>query len=143
MRTLFVFLTSLIFIFSSCKKNENTPTCTPSQASIAGNWTMYKVTYKASGSNTEVAATNDLYATCRLDNVVAFNASGTYTETDGGVVCSPSSAGTGTWAYNGSNITINGVPFLVESYSCSDIKLSTQSIFNGTAITLYIYGKRV
>ena len=80
----------------SCDPDEpQAPTREEMMAS--GAWKFQSATY----SGTDIS-TNPQIA-CFVDNTLTFATANTYTVTEGTVVCNPSTAGSGTWSFKGSD----------------------------------------
>jgi len=144
MKKLIVFPIVFMAIFS-CKKdkNDNTndnPSCATNVASISGSYKIMAYTYKASASSPEI----DYYTTlfpdaCDRDNVLSFNANGTYQLVDAGIVCSPSGDDNGTWSLSGNTMTVDGDGTAIESFDCKTLVLAnmdTQTPGDKLKITL-------
>lgn len=87
---LFAFATLIIFI--SCDPDEpQAPTQTELLAS--GTWKFQSATYAGIDISTQPQIA------CFVDNTLTFTASNAYTVTEGTVICAPSTAGNGTWAF--------------------------------------------
>ncbi|HET9824000.1 MAG TPA: lipocalin family protein [Chitinophagaceae bacterium] len=120
----------MLMVVCSCKKNkDNNPSCTTNVTSISGSYKITAYTYKASASAQEI----DYYTTlfpdaCDRDNVLSFNANGTYQLIDAGIVCSPSGDDNGTWSLSGNTITVDGDAAAIESFDCKTLVLSNADI---------------
>ena len=87
---------TLTFIIVSCDPDEpQAPTREEMMAS--GAWKFQSATY----GGTDVS-TNPLLA-CFTDNTLTFSTANTYTVTEGTVICNPTTAGSGTWSFKGSD----------------------------------------
>lgn len=141
MKKLIVLLLLLMVIFS-CKKNKDkNPSCSTDAASISGSYKITAYTYKASTSSPEI----DYYSTifpdaCDRDNVLTFNANGTYQLIDAGVACSPPGNDNGTWALAGTTtMQIDGDAVTIESFDCKKlifVNADTQTTGDQLKITL-------
>ena len=79
-------------VFISCDPDEpQAPTQTELLAS--GAWKFQSATYAGIDISTQPQIA------CFVDNTLTFTASNNYTVTEGTVVCTPSTAGNGTWAF--------------------------------------------
>lgn len=118
-----------VVLFSSCKKDEATPTCTLSAASILG-------TYKTTGATTQANAQApivDDYATwdaCEKDDLVTFSAGGVFTTSEGVTSCTPpTDPFTGNWALSGNTLTFSFMGFsssaTITDFTCNGFKIKT------------------
>lgn len=86
----------IMLFFVGCKKEGTTaPPPTNTQLLSQSSWTLLS----ASASGTDV--TNNALLTCFKDNVIAFAANGSFTINEGAIICSPSTAGSFTWTFQG------------------------------------------
>ncbi|RYY43839.1 MAG: hypothetical protein EOO06_19105 [Chitinophagaceae bacterium] len=108
----------LSIVFVSCKKDRPESACTVSRSTLAGNYLVTAISYKASPSLPEQDFL--LYMPdCSKDNLLQLNADGTYNYLEGANVCDPSDAGSGVWSVAGDRVisdgTLNGT---VQRYDC-------------------------
>ncbi len=91
-----------VFLFSSgCKKSDNsTPPLTNTDHLISGSWKFSMAT--ASG----VDVTSQIPA-CFKDNTIVFIAGGNGNITEGTDICSPTTAGPFTWAFQNNETQLN------------------------------------
>jgi hypothetical protein len=114
---------SAIVLFS-CKKDKDEPqACTTNAANIAGAYKITSMLYKESASTPETEVLPLWFEDCERDDVLTFNANGSYQEADAGIECAPPGGGNGTWALSGNNMTINGDPITLESFNCTTLVL--------------------
>ena len=93
----------------------------------------YKITSaKANG----IDVLNIYLEPCQRDDVYTLNADSTYTITDAGTTCTPSSDTTGTWSLGGNNITIGDQQFTIVGFDGSSIAATT-SVMQGS-LTLIV-----
>ena len=113
-----------LFVFFSCDKDDNE--CETTAQDIAGSYRVTAATYRASSTSAEVDYYNTLYSDPReRDDIVTFNANGTYTFADAGVQCVPSGNDTGTWSLvSATSITIDGDALTLESFNCQQLVIS-------------------
>ena len=125
MKKIIFFLILTVLIFSACKKDNDTPSCTTNAASIAGAYKITAVTYKANASSSEMDYFNILFSdACERDNVYTFQTNGTYQLKDAGAVCSPDGDDNGSWSFvSVNNLTIDGDPITLESFDCKTLIL--------------------
>ena len=118
-----------ITLFSSCKKDDPTPTCTLSSTSILG-------TYKTTGATTQANAQApivDDYATwdaCEKDDLVTFSTGGVFTTSEGATSCTPpTDAFTGNWTLSGNTLTFSFLGFsssaTITDFTCNGFKIRT------------------
>ena len=117
--------------FVACKKsstsdNNNNP-CTLSASSFVGNYKMTAQVSIVNGVSTDIFNDPSQIDPCFKDNIYTFNANGTYATTEGVDVCNPSNAETGTWALNGTSISINSSGRVdvgtISEFNCSSFKI--------------------
>ena len=120
----------MAFSFFSCKKdNDKNSTCTSDVTSISGSYKIAAYTYKASATSPEIDYYNTLFPdACDRDNVLRFDANGTYQLIDAGVVCSPSGDDNGTWGVSGNTMTIDGDATTIQSFDCKTLVLANKDI---------------
>lgn len=87
---LFSFATMIVLI--SCDPDEPQA---PSQTELlaSGSWKFQSATYAGIDISTQPQIA------CFVDNTLTFTTSNAYTVTEGTVVCTPSTAGNGTWSF--------------------------------------------
>lgn len=118
-----------IVLFSSCKKDDPTPTCTLSATSILG-------TYKTTGATTQANAQApivDDYATwdaCEKDDLITFSAGNVLNSVEGATSCNPpSDPFSANWALSGNTLTISLMGFAINStisdFTCNGFKLTS------------------
>lgn len=123
MKTSIIIALSALVLFS-CKKN-NDETCTISTASIAGTYKLTASKYKQTPASAEM----DIFATlsaCEKDDLNILVAGGVFNYQDVGTVCSPNGSYSSTWSLSGSNLTIDGDLYVIQSFNCSTL-IVTQS----------------
>jgi hypothetical protein len=120
----------LLPFFFSCKKSSSSgdSTCTLSVAAIAGTYKLTSLRYKPNGG-TESEAIGALN-TCQLDDLLIFNANGTYTYQDAGISCSPNGTYPGDWTLSGNTLTMEAISSTVQSFSCTTLTYYTLNIPN-------------
>ncbi len=96
MKKLILVAFGAVALFSSCKKNSATNSCSNTMASIAGTYAIVKVEGSLGGSFSDV--TNIYLKACQLDDKATLNADGTAIYTDAGTKCSPEGSTNGTWS---------------------------------------------
>ncbi len=92
-------------LFSACKKKNDTPkTCDVTVARIAGNYKITRIELLVNGtpSGTDVLA--NYLDPCERDDIYQLKADKTLIYQDAGTLCSPTSAGTGTWDITGGKL---------------------------------------
>ncbi len=130
-----VFIAS-IALFLSCKKDP--ASCATTVASIAGSYKIAAYTYKQSASSPEIDYYPMLFPdACERDDVISFNADGTYQKTDVGMVCSPPENDNGTWSLLGNALTIDGAQNGIESFDCKTLVLfNTDLLISGDILKI-------
>ena len=116
-----------VVLFSSCKKDEATPTCTLSATSILG---TYKITALTTQANAQ-APVVDEYATwdaCEKDDLISFSAGNIFNETEGATSCNPpTSPFSSNWALSGNILSIvsTGLTFFypISDFTCNGFKI--------------------
>ena len=119
-----------ITLFSSCKKDDATPTCTLSATSILG-------TYKTTGATTQANAQApivDDYATwdaCEKDDLITFSAGGVISSSEGATSCNPpTDPFTANWTLTGNNLNISfmGITLpasTISDFTCNGFKITS------------------
>jgi len=124
-----------ITLFSSCKKDDPTPTCTLNATSILG-------TYKTTGATTQANAQApivDDYATwdaCEKDDLVTFSAGNILTTNEGATSCNPpTDPFSANWALSGNTLTISFMGFAsnatISDFTCNGFKITTVDATTG------------
>jgi hypothetical protein len=127
-----IFILSISAIIFSCKKTE-TPadTCTVSNATIVGTYTVTAIKYKASSA----AAEDDLFsglADCEKDNTYELKTDGSVVVGDGAEICGgPPPPGTVTnWSLTNSNQTLLlDDEYTISSFDCKTLVLTKKDFF--------------
>ena len=111
----------LLLLFFSCKKEK--ATCDLNSTNIVGSYKATAYTYKAmpSAPAIDILALTDA---CEKDNIIIFNANGTYTYQDAGVKCDPTSDDAGSWSLNSNVLTVDGEAAAVTSFDCTSMVLT-------------------
>jgi hypothetical protein len=86
-------LLAATLVLNSCKQSEDAPPPTKMDMMTRQPWFFLS----ASANGTDV--TSNSFFDCFRDNTTTFSTSGSFTITEGTVVCSPSTAGTFTWSF--------------------------------------------
>jgi len=132
----FLSIPFLFFLFISCNKDDNPPTCTTTTATLTGTYKIIASTYKETPTSDEV----DEYAlrdACEKDDLLVLNSNNTYNATDAGIACSPPSEDSGSWSLSGSNLTIDGDPVTIKSFDCKTLVLISKDVLvTGDQISL-------
>jgi hypothetical protein len=123
MKNLTLIVLASVLIFSGCKKDD-AKTCDLNSANFAG---TYKITSElVNGVEIHNSANTD---PCELDDLLIFNANGTYEYSDAGTVCSPSGDDSGTWSLSGSNLILDGsTEGAITDFSCTGFKVNLQDV---------------
>lgn len=136
-KLLFGALALILFAGVGCKKDKDA-TCDLSSAALVGN---YKVTAATSQTGTDPAV--DVFEAnfdaCERDDVYNFSENNTFTLSDVGVLCDPTSNETGTWALNGNVLTVNSdgdiSNLTLESFGCNSFVISQAALGTTLRIT--------
>ncbi len=126
---------ALLFIFSSCKKDDKS--CGKTTADIAGTYTLVKVEVGSGGSYNDVTNDNNYVEPCQKDDKLILNANGTAQYVDEGTVCSPSESATGTWSVSSDGkFTVAAGPqefsgAEIVSFDCKNLVISAVFSFGG------------
>lgn len=123
MKPLSVFACAIVFLFSSCKKDDPAPTCNLDATGILGNYKLSSLVYKADASTPELDIFF-LFEPCQKDDLYIFAPNGAYSIAEGATSCSPSNAETGTWSLSGTQLSVDGEVGVVSNYSCSGFTLT-------------------
>ncbi len=124
MRNVFFFLSfgSLLFS-SSCKKSESsTGNCPLNSTTILGAYVYAGETIQQN-ANSQVVDEYATYPPCEKDDILTFKSDGTYTWTDGVLVCG--TRPNGTWSINGTTIITDGNVGIIKSYDCKKLVITT------------------
>ena len=109
-----------VVLFSSCKKDEATPTCTLSATSILG---TYKTTAATTQANAQAPIVDD-YATwdaCEKDDLITFAAGGIISSTEGATSCNPpTDPFTANYTLTGNSLNISYMGFTLPAATISD-----------------------
>lgn len=126
------FLTGILFLaFASCKKDKEDSSCTLSAASIAGNYKITAVTYKASASTPEANYYDQFFnEDCEKDDILTLNTNNTFIYSDAGVTCSPDGSYDGSWSLSGNTVTVDGDAGTVENFTCNSFLVSASGILS-------------
>jgi len=128
----------LFFLFISCNKDDDPPTCTTTAATLTGTYKVIASTYKETPTSDET----DEYAlreACEKDDLIVLNSNNTYNATDAGIACAPPNDDSGSWSLSGSTLTIDGDPVTIKSFDCKTLVLiSKDDLISGdeTSLTL-------
>ena len=137
-----IILTSLICLalFSSCKKENVTPTnppvCGLSKANLLGSYRITAISYKKNEATPDIDEFA-LYKECERDDLTIFNANNTTTYSDIGMLCNPLDNGVGTWSLNGNKLTIDGDIGTVTDFTCNGGMKLSYSTNNPGEITIF------
>ena len=112
----------LFFLFISCNKDDDPPTCTTTAATLTGTHKVIASTYKETPTSDET----DEYAlreACEKDDLIVLNSNNTYNATDAGIACAPPNDDSGNWGLSGSTLTIDGDQVTIKSFDCKTLVL--------------------
>jgi hypothetical protein len=135
MKKLFFASVTFILVFSSCKKDDPTPTCQLSNTTILGTYKTTASTVQANATATPV----DDFATwdaCQKDDLMTFNAAGTVSTSEGATSCTPPNTSvTANWTLSGSNLTISLPGVFTETATIIDFNCTTMKVKTVDATT--------
>ncbi|MEP6713768.1 MAG: hypothetical protein ABJA37_15180 [Ferruginibacter sp.] len=121
-------------VLFSCKKDNKN--CDLNTANFAGSYKTVSIKYKATPSSAEIDVFSS-YDACEKDDLVIFNANGTYTTTDSGVKCTPTTPDDGgAWSLIGSELTVDGETGTVTSFDCNNASINTKDNSTGESSTI-------
>ena len=126
-----IVLTFAMAVIFSCNKEKDKPAnkCTTDVPSISKSYRLTAYTYKQTPSSQEMDYYNTLFPdACDRDNVIKFNANGTYELIDAGLVCSPSGSDAGQWSLSGNTMQIDGEQMTIESFDCNKLVISSSNV---------------
>jgi hypothetical protein len=119
-----------VVLFTSCKKDEATPTCTLSATSILG---TYKTTAATTQANAQAPIVDD-YATwdaCEKDDLITFSAGNVLSSSEGATSCNPpTDPFSATWTLTGNSLVISYLGFVlpaatISDFTCNGFKITT------------------
>ena len=122
----FIIYFFLVSIIASCKKDK---VCNLDVGGFSGSYKISSVRYKATPASAEVDYFTTLFSDpCERDNLYTFNANGTYSFTDAGIICVPPDTDSGPWTLAGNTLTVDGDPANVDQFSCSAFTISQAGV---------------
>ena len=128
MKKLLILSTAIFALMAtSCKKD--TETCTLSSSSIAGAYKIASILYKADAQTPAVDQVT-LMDPCEKDDIISFNANGTWTLTEGATSCNPANSDNGNWSFVGSVFSLDGDSFTISNFSCIPVLNHTRQVFS-------------
>ncbi len=83
-----IFLPLLCSVLLNCKKDNNNPVKSKTQLLTQKTWKQVKIEQKSNPSDPWTDVTAGM-AACDLDNIITFNNSALFTETEGATKCNP------------------------------------------------------
>ena len=124
-----------ITLFSSCKKDEPTPTCTLSATSILGSYKTIAATTQADAQSPVV----DDYATwaaCEKDDLITLSAGGIFTTSEGVTSCTPPTDPiSANWTLTGNSLTITYMGMAIPAVTISDFTCNSFKVTSVDATT--------
>lgn len=135
-KNMFLILIVAVFTFASCKKDkeqENEPT---KKERISDIWKVADV------KNADGVSMIDLpipQIVCLKDNIFTLKTDDTYSIDEGGVVCDPSTAGSGTWSFTDNDTKLKftpttGDPLIFDFLEVTDSNLRIAYTLSGSGI---------
>jgi hypothetical protein len=123
-----------LIAFFACKKSstDTTVSLDVTAANIAGTYKITAATTSIGGITTDVYNNASVFPVCSKDDIYVFNANGTYTITDAGVVCTPSNTFSGSYTVNtaAKTITIGTQTYTVVSLTNTAAVLTQTNFMN-------------
>ncbi len=125
-----------ITLFSSCKKDEPTPTCTLSATSILGSYKTIAATTQADAQSPVV----DDYATwaaCEKDDLITFSTGGVISSSEGTTSCNPpTDPFSANWTLTGNSLVISYMGFTlpastISDFTCNGFKITSVDASTG------------
>jgi hypothetical protein len=117
---------SFLLLISSCKKDDddnNDPTAITKE-NLSANYKMVSGVGKLGLLEIDVMNNDDFFDACQRDDIITLKQDFTYTTTDAGVTCTPSTTEDGVWALpNTSTIIIDGETFTILSFNGTELKI--------------------
>jgi hypothetical protein len=137
MKKLILVISVLTFTFLSCKKEDTKKDCSLTEKNLVGNYMVTSVKYLGSPTSQEIDFFNDFYDACQKDDIITISADHTYTYADAGTKCQPNGDYNGTWALQGTTLSLDGDGEPLENFDCSGFSVSqTDVIKDGDKITV-------
>lgn len=119
-------------LFASCKKEDKAYVAT--KENLAGSYKITAATFAGINVFNNSDESVNYFEACERDNVLTFNANSTYTLTDAGVTCSPSSEENGSWEFVNNTIKVDGEASTIKSWDGKT--LVTENNDNGAALVV-------
>jgi hypothetical protein len=135
MKKIILSLVVLSAVFVSCKKDDKN--CDLNAGNVTGSYKITGLTYKANTA-TPVVDEYALFPACQKDDLIIFNANGTTTYSDAGVVCTPPGNDTGIWTLSGNSISLDGDVYVVAAFSCTGMTLTQAGPDPGELTTITV-----
>jgi len=110
-------------LFSSCKKEDSTPSkgSEVSLTGLAGNYKLTGMQYRESGTKTPIDYM-PYQEKCELDDVLSLNSNGTYNYKDLGLQCDPNGNDSGKWEVKNGQLIIDGILHgTITAYDCKTL----------------------
>jgi hypothetical protein len=108
---------ALLCILFSCKKSDD---CSLSAANLVGEYQLTAVTENGA----DVFNDSNYYAACSRDNIYALKSDGSWTVTEGAVLCSTPTSLSGVWSFASDTLNAFQESFRVTDFNCSGFKLN-------------------
>ena len=129
-----LFISVLVIIFSSCKKDSSeAEDCPVTVASISGTYKLTSLQYKATSSSTMEDWYAQVVEDCKKDDLYVLAANGDFNILDMGTVCQQSGSFQGIWTMENNYINMDGFyAGSVDSYNCTTLVFSqTDALVDG------------
>lgn len=128
-----------VAVANSCTKDSGDSTITPldiTMKNVAGSYKVTAATLAATGTSVDVFYNDNFFKACNRDDIYKFADTGSYTITDAGMTCNPSTSFSGSYAINAASkkIAIDNDSFIVVTLNATKMELQ-QSNFRNTGLT--------
>lgn len=125
-------LSALAVLATSCKKDDEQKTVTPTKENLSGNYKIGKLEMTVNGQTTDMTA--QFYEPCQMDNITQLNADNSFVTVDAGVKCDPPGDYTSTWSLtNSTTIVLDGETMNIRSFDGKTLKIGAEE--SGTSYT--------
>jgi len=137
MKKLILIASILTFTFISCKKEDTKKDCSLTEKNLAGSYMVTSVKYLGSPTSQEIDFYNDFFDDCQKDDILTISADHTYQYVDAGTSCQQNGSYDGTWALQGTNLSLDGDAAPLENFDCTGFSVTeTDVIKDGDKITV-------
>ena len=142
MKLLYILAFSLLLILSSsCKKDDDAPTCPFTVAGVTGSYTLTSMLYRTTPNGSDTQIIGSLPA-CKRDDVLTLNANGLYFIQDVGVTCGGGGSIAGSWTITSNTISFEGDVYNFGSWDCTSLIIYKDNRVTAGDRTAWIYTKQ-